>query len=363
MNDSPTFVSLYSGAGGLDLGFVQAGFRPLFANDIDGDALRTNARLIEKSAAALPHMTGASPAEYAVGSIRDITLPARDAADVLIGGPPCQGFSVAGRMDPDDPRSKHVFDFLGAVQRLNPEIFIMENVKALAVNERWSGVVTELRRRAHLLGYDTSLTVLDATEFGVPQKRERMFLIGSRSKSAPRFDSTDVTSPNSIRTTLADLPPWRSPGNDDVCRAIVTPAKNPVLRKSPWAGMLFNGQGRPLNLDSFAPTLPASMGGNRTPIIDQSNLDDPESKPWVVGYHKKLMNGGTTARRVPKRLRRITVQEAAAIQTFPADTDWQGPQSSKFRQIGNAVPPRLAYGVARKVLDHYEFKVPTSAAA
>jgi DNA (cytosine-5)-methyltransferase 1 len=127
--------------------------------------------------------------------------------------------------------------------------------------------------------------------------------------------------------------------------AKVTPAKKPVLRRSPFAGMLFNGQGRPLNLDAPAPTLPASMGGNRTPIVDQHQLENG-GECWVVGYHEHLWNGGAPYERIPKRLRRLTLEECTAIQTFPSNYEWAGRLSSRFKQIGNAVPPRLAFHVA-----------------
>ena len=130
-------------------------------------------------------------------------------------------------------------------------------------------------------------------------------------------------------------------------------AKCPVLRLSPFAGMLFNGQGRPIDLNRPAPTLPATMGGNRTPIIDLDQLEHG-GVPWVVGYHHRLMH----ERKSPlgelppdARLRRVTVEEAAAIQTFPADMQWCGPQTARFRQVGNAVPPVLAWHVAQAVRD------------
>jgi DNA (cytosine-5)-methyltransferase 1 len=88
------------------------------------------------------------------------------------------------------------------------------------------------------------------------------------------------------------------------------------------------------------------MGGNRTPIVDQLELDEGRDN-WVIGYHRHLMSGGEPVDIVPSRLRRISVQEAAAIQTFPDRLEWQGRQSAVYRQIGNAVPPLLAYHVAR----------------
>jgi DNA (cytosine-5)-methyltransferase 1 len=113
--------------------------------------------------------------------------------------------------------------------------------------------------------------------------------------------------------------------------------------------MLFNGQGRPLDLDAPAPTLPASMGGNRTPIIDQHQLENG-GPCWVIDYHRHLWEGGKPYARIPKRLRRLTLEETAAIQTFPREIRWAGKLSSQYKQVGNAVPPKLGYHVALSVL-------------
>lgn len=330
-------VSLYSGAGGLDLGFSQAGFEILWANDIDEHAVETHNKLFGHDAAI-------------AGDIRAIRrlLPRAGDVDLVIGGPPCQGFSVAGRMDPNDPRSRHVWDFLGVVRDLAPTVFVMENVKALAVNRRWSQLRNELFAQAMRLGYHVQLLLLNAAHFGVPQARERMFLIGSKSSTPIIPLPTSSEQPPTVRSVLESLPPYGSPGNDTLCAARVTPAKTPVLRRSPFAGMLFNGQGRPIDLDRPAPTLPASMGGNRTPIVDQRQLDAGEPC-WVVEYHKHLWEGGDPVDHVPERLRRLTVEEAAALQTFPPGMHWAGRQSAQYRQIGNAVPPKLAYHVAKAV--------------
>lgn len=352
---SPTFVSLYSGAGGLDLGLMMAGFSPVFSNDIDRDATRTYEAALEAASGDLPHL---KQHEHRVttGDIRTIEdLPGLGAADLVVGGPPCQGFSVAGRMDPDDPRSRHVVDFLGMVQRVRPKAFIMENVKALAKNRRWSSIINGLIARAEGMGYSTSLDVLNASHYDVPQARERMFLIGvlggPPTKTPP--PSTSLAPP-SVRSALEALPAWGAEGNDDLCTARVTAARQPVLRRSPWAGMLFNGQGRPMNLDAPAPTLPASMGGNRTPIIDQVQADSG-GESWVETYHASLWEGGDVVTEIPQRLRRITVQEAALIQTFPPYMPWQGTQSARYRQIGNAVPPLLGYAVAQNLRSHLGF--------
>ena len=334
-----TLVSLYSGAGGMDLGFRHAGYQPVWANDIDPWAVETYNKALGGHVAHAGDLT-----EWVE------TLPTPMSVDLVVGGPPCQGFSVAGKMDPNDPRSRHVFNFIGIVRRLRPRGFVMENVKALAVNKRWSQLLDQLVAEASEAGYQTRLLLLNASHYGVPQARERMFLIGTQ--ESPKSDllpmPTSIDESPTVRDAIDQLPAFGAPGNDSASTAKITPAKNPVMRRSPFAGMLFNGQGRPMDLDRPAPTLPASMGGNRTPIVDQHQYD-VGGEPWVVGYHEHLWSGGEPYGEVPDHLRRITVEEAAEIQTFPRGMHWAGSQSAQYRQIGNAVPPVLAYHVAAAV--------------
>jgi len=115
--------------------------------------------------------------------------------------------------------------------------------------------------------------------------------------------------------------------------------------------MMFNGAGRPIHIDGYALTLPASMGGNKTPIIDNLLLESPEAEDWVVNYHRHLMAGGKPYdwKNAPSHLRRITVDEALALQTFPASFKLAGGKSAAYRMIGNAVPCKLAYSVANAV--------------
>jgi DNA (cytosine-5)-methyltransferase 1 len=259
----------------------------------------------------------------------------------------CQGFSFIGKMDPTDPRSEHVFHFLDVVERLEPTAFVMENVKALAASPRWAPIREALKERASELGYENDIFLLNAADYGVPQARERMFLIGIKG-ARPRAPKPTVERHVTVREALARLPHYGEPGNDSICTARIVPAKRPILRPDPYGGnLLFNGNGRVLRLDSPALTLPASMGGNATPIIDQAELDEGAA-PWVVAYHEHLRAGGAPWP-VPSRLRRITVEEAAALQSFPPGFRFSGPQSSRYRQIGNAVPPLLARAVASEV--------------
>jgi DNA (cytosine-5)-methyltransferase 1 len=326
-------ISLYSGCGGMDIGFSLAGFTPVWANDIDINATRTYKEFF-------PNHT------VTTGNLLNQEIPAFDDIDLVIGGPPCQGFSIAGKMDPNDPRSKHVWNFMKVVAQISPKGFVMENVKSLAVNARWQDLIGNLEKEANKLGYKTKLFLLNASHFGVPQARERMFLVGIKDGEIIAPKPTTKDNPTILRQIFKELPKHGEQGNNSVCTAKITTAKNPVLRKSPFAGMLFNGQGRPMNLDMPAMTLPASMGGNRTPIVDQHQIDNPSAGSWVTTYHNHLMSGGEPHNNVPSTLRRITVEEAAAIQTFPKSMQFYGTQTTKYRQIGNAVPPLLAYHVA-----------------
>ena len=341
------FVSLYSGAGGLDLGFIAAGFVPIFANDINADAMKTYTAAMN----AISNKIGKSLNHKIItGDIRQVTkLPEKNSAELVIGGPPCQGFSVAGKMDPNDPRSRHVFDFLAMVKRVQPQVFVMENVKALAKNKCWAQTIESVREKAEEIGYKTYLQVLNSADYGVPQTRERMFLIGFKNHNIEyTYPQPTVQNWISVADALRKLPPIGEAGNNQTCKARIIAAKKPVLRVSPFAGMLFNGQGRPMNINKPAPTLPASMGGNRTPIVDQEALETGSSQ-WVEKYHTELQNGGEIIKNVPVRLRRISVQEAAAIQAFPEDMPWYGSQCSRYKQIGNAVPPKMAYAVAKSI--------------
>ena len=134
--------------------------------------------------------------------------------------------------------------------------------------------------------------------------------------------------------------------------AYTTLTHNPVLRKSAYAGMLFNGLGRPLKLDGYSATLPASMGGNKTPIIDENALYDGKA-PWIEDYRDRVEKDSSIARTeiVPDYLRRMTVDEARVIQTFPLEYKFCGSQSAQYTQIGNAVPCNLSKAVCSMVID------------
>lgn len=346
---SATTVSLFTGAGGLDIGFSQAGFQTVWANDLNSDACATF---------ELNHGAGiihCGELQQHLPKLKKLTSP-----DVLIGGPPCQGFSVAGYMDMNDPRSELVFTYMKALRILKPRAFVLENVKALATLEKFRPIRERLLREARATGYDAELVVVRASDFGVPQARERMLIVGFQDQAASDFvghlETQREVAPK-LRDAIAHLGRAGSATNARVCKAKITFAARPIMRNSAYAGMLFNGQGRPLDPDGYASTLPASMGGNRTPILDEEQLYG-DGKAWVEEYHAGLIRGRKVVpgKAVPSRLRRLTIDEAAVIQTFPSDYRFVGRNSSVYAQIGNAVPSELGRRIAnsvKAVLDGY----------
>ena len=157
-----------------------------------------------------------------------------------------------------------------------------------------------------------------------------------------------------IRELLLPLGRAGTKLNPVTCTAKITFATRPIMRKTPYAGMYFNGQGRPIDVDGYANTLPASMGGNKTPFIDEEYLYGTAKYDWVTDYHKGLLTGAIVPefKEAPKRLRRITIKEAARIQTFPDDYVFCGNKGMIYTQIGNAVPCKLAEAVARAVVEY-----------
>lgn len=353
-----TAVSLFSGAGGMDVGFSNAGYEILWANDFDKNACET---FRANHGDIIKH-----------GSIIDFIpmLSKFRGADIVFGGPPCQGFSVAGKMNPDDERSKLVFSFLDVVEQVQPRAFVMENVKALGVLDKWSLVRERLFKRAADLGYKfTQIVVLNASEYGVPQKRERMFFIGLKDAGdlnevfgniEGHFEKYKAKAPK-VGDIVRKLGRAGSPTNPHTCNAKITIATSPILRRSPYAGMLFNGAGRPIDPNGYSNTLPASMGGNKTPFVDEAQIFDGQPS-WVEEYHKTLWEGGKPLdfQEAPKHLRRITVNEAVRIQTFPDNYIFVGGNNAAYKQIGNAVPCKLAEVVANVVRDLLEGGSPTT---
>lgn len=343
-------VSLFSGAGGMDVGFKSAGIQVVLANELDK-------RAAETFSANHPET------ELIVGDINDnfSRLKELNDIDIVFGGPPCQGFSVIGKMDPNDERSQLVWSFLEAVEIIQPKAFIMENVKALATLNKWKDVREAYINKAIELGYGCIPFIINAAEYGTPQKRERVFFVGIKNDFSFNDEMTEnITSQKrlapTIRELLKDLGPAGSEKNPNTCNAKITYAVKPVMRKIPYDCLMFNGIGRPVDPDGYSRTITASMGGNMTLIFDEEYLHNPDADNWIQEYYDKLVSGEVTPefKEAPSRLRRMTINEARRIQTFPDDYIFCGAKTSIYKQIGNAVPCEMAKTIATAVVKYLD---------
>lgn len=334
-------ISLFSGAGGMDLGFRKAGFDVVWANDFNKAACDTYRANFGD--------------EIHEGSLMDFDYTTLPDCDLVFGGPPCQGFSVAGKMDPKDPRSKLVFEFQKVVAAKRPRYFVMENVAALARLGKFASVRKRLLAEYAKLGYSVAYEVLDSQYYATPQRRERLIMIGTRDGAdGIRFPSRQKVR-ISAREVLRDFDVAGEGNNRNACDARITFAKRPVVRNSAYAGMLFNGLGRPIDLNRPCQTLPASMGGNKTPFIDTRLLRNPKAVDWLQSIHQGALSGKWPPKdKIPEFVRRITVDEAAALQGFPKTFRFCGSRCDRYKQIGNSVPPPLAYHVAKAVLQSFK---------
>lgn len=341
-------ISLFSGAGGMDVGFEAAGVNVILANEIDKTAAKTYA-------------ANHPDTELLVDDINNIfsRLSEFKGTDLIFGGPPCQGFSVIGKMNPEDVRSQLIWSFLKAVEIVKPRAFVMENVKALAYISKWKDVREEYIRQANQMGYGCVPFIINAAEYGAPQKRERVFFIGIRNdynfadKLTILIEKQKRRAPT-IRELFSDLGPAGTDKNPSTCRAKITFAVKPVMRRIPYDCLMFNGIGRPIDPDGYSRTVTASMGGNMTLIVDDVYLHDASADNWIQDYYNKLVNHEIVPefKEAPARLRRLTIKETARIQTFPDSYVFIGPKTNVYKQIGNAVPCEMAKTVAVAVTSY-----------
>lgn len=341
-------VSLFSGAGGMDVGFEAAGVNVVFANEIDKTAAKTYA-------------ANHPDTELVVDDINNIfpRLSTLSDVDLVFGGPPCQGFSVIGKMNPDDIRSQLIWSFLKAVEVIRPRAFVMENVKALASITKWKDVREEYVRRANQLGYGCIPFIINAAEYGTPQKRERVFFVGFRNdygfgEELNQLIECQKRLAPTVRELFRDLGPAGTDKNPNTCHAKITFAIKPVMRRIPYDCLMFNGIGRPIDPDGYSRTITASMGGNMTLIVDEVFLHDATADNWIQDYYDKLVNHDITPefKEAPARLRRLTIKETARLQTFPDSYIFVGPKTNVYKQIGNAVPCEMAKTIATAVVEY-----------
>lgn len=322
-----TFVDLFSGAGGMTLGFRQAGFKPVFAVECD------------RSAAATYRANFGS--HVYEGRIEDLDLSQIPVADVVIGGPPCQGFSPLGKMTPGDQRLQEHVDLNGllyyyaaVIEVMQPRAFVMENVPELLKSLQFEALV----RRVEKLGYRTAAEVLNAADFGVPQLRRRAITVGLLGYDAELPDAGGTRT--TVRDAIAHMPLQPDGLNWHVGR---NPTARSIERYKciPPGGNRFDLVRRRPDL---APQCWLKKKSGSTDVFGRLEWDKP-----ALTIRTEFFKPEKGRYLHPSADRPITHREAALLQTFPEDFAFVGSKIEVARQIGNAVPPRLARAVAEKL--------------
>ena len=338
------YVSVFSGAGGLDHGLAQAGYKPGTVSDESRSACDT-LRAALPAACVLP------------GDVHDLlnsgafATAAAGGAALVAGQPPLVG-KVEGEapVDPDGDTPQLLYRFMDVTAQVKPTAFIMAAMPFLN-SSRWGAVLGRLRRRARELGYDTYTPVIDAAEYGVPQHRYRLFLIGMPKGCKPAAAAVPRGGKLSSGAAIRAIPP----GTRDIpCPSGVRLAERPVVRNSPYSGQLLAGPGRMLDLRRVSPLLSASLGGNKTPVIDVTQLES-DAVPRIEGYHDYLWRLDGQPDRygedITRYMRRLSLRECAALQGFPPDYPLRGSAVAQFKIVGAAVPPALGRAVGRAVAE------------
>lgn len=325
-----TSIELFAGAGGLALGLEKAGFKHIGLVEIDADACNTirqnrpDWKVFNEDIMTL--------AESDLETIFDIK-PGE--LDLLSGGYPCQSFSYAGeRKGLEDTRGTLFYDYAIFLKKLKPKMFLAENVKGLVSHDHGNTLAVMLDVFSSM-GYSVQYKILNATKYDVPQKRERIFIIGIRNDlinkvefSFPKpQDSTPI-----LRDVLVNVP--LSEGQK------YSESKRKVMDLVPPGGCWIH---LPDDVARDYMKTTYFMGGGRRGIARRLSMDEPSLTLTTAPAMKQ------TERCHPLETRPLTTREYARIQTFPDDWAFYGKMMSVYKQIGNAVPVNLAYHVGKEI--------------
>jgi DNA (cytosine-5)-methyltransferase 1 len=355
MSEPVKLIDLFSGCGGLTLGFTQVHtadgepfFEPVWANDFDEDSVASyNSNFGD-------HCVHGSIVDLLE---QDVELPD---ADVVVGGPPCQGYSLLNRDKEGDPRKQLWRPYMEVVDRVGADVFVMENVPQLL----GSGEHEDIRTRAEELGFEIASTTLLAANFGVPQTRKRAFIIGSKIGDPSKHFPPDRThyDPSQAQTSIEDaagMEPWNTV--EDAIGNLPPPVGTEIRDEPGPFDLHFTRNPTAKSIRRYITV--QEQGANRYDLQERA----PEITPkcW-----KRKTSGGTdifgrlwwnrpafTIRTEffkpekgrslhPDQHRAITHREAARFQSFPDWFDFKGSKTSIASQTGNAVPPRLGFHVA-----------------
>ena len=312
-------VDLFSGAGGMALGFEHEGFNTILLNDIDKNSINT-LKLNR------PHWNAQ------LADIKIIDFTSYFGVDIVCGGFPCQPFSYAGnKLGLEDARGTVFFEFARAIKEIQPKVFIGENVTGLLTHDKGKTLTTILTILTNL-GYKVKHEILNAYDFNTPQNRKRIIITGIRND----INTNIIYIPTNSKLTTKD-----ALDNVPVSKGInYSKNKHSILSLIPMGG---NWKNLPLELQKSYLGSSFNQGGGKTGIAKRLDWNKPSPTLTCSPSQKQ------TERCHPVETRPLTVREYARIQTFPDTWEFTGSVINQYKQIGNAVPVELAKCIAKAV--------------
>lgn len=322
-------VSFFAGCGGLDLGFEQAGFQVVWANDLDQSVRDTYIRNHPNTKLVLGDINNVRPEE-----IPD--------CDGFIGGPPCQSWSVAGKQRGlNDERGRLFLTYIDFIKEKNPKFFLIENVKGM-LDTKFSDVFQDFINRLSSAGYDVKWKLLDAVNYSIPQNRERVFLIGFRKELRMDyvFPLPTCTELVTLSKAIGDITeyPVRYSGMEKV--VVNTQRSNHDVLATDFGSFYYRGnRRRGWQQPSF--TIHATA--------DNIQLHPSSPKMMFYGHENWDFQKDKMS-----QYRRLSVRECARIQTFPDSFIFDSDDiKATYKMIGNAVPPRMGKYLAQSILNAF----------
>ncbi len=374
-NKTANIIDLFAGCGGLSLGFEMAGFNIPLAVERDDWAAETykfnhpNTKVLTEDITQIYDF--------------DSLLPANTVIDGIIGGPPCQGFSLSGNRDKNDPRNSLFMDFVRFVNHFKPKFFVMENVTGILsmCTKNGESVKEVILKEYKNIGYNVEIFQLNAAEFGVPQSRIRVFFIGLRSdiqynrdKLAPvgyLFGNDQIT----IEDAIMDLPKLKAGEGEEISQYTTPPTtkyqawarenclqlhNHVTMRHTPRLVERFSHIGYGQSVADVDEEFQQRKRGDASKIsgkvYSQNNMRPYPNKPSPTipaSFQSNFVH--------PYENRNYTAREGARLQSFPDSYIFKGKRTtmsweknlSQYQQIGNAVPPLLAKAIAQKIADYF----------
>lgn len=342
-----TCIDTFCGAGGLGLGLLEAGFKVLLSFDIDPvciKSIKANRQYFHHDAIQ------ADISDMLNGVLLQKTGLNRGDLFLLAGGPPCQGFSIQRRGEDNDPRNQLVLKYAQLINEVYPLYFVMENVSGLA-GHRGKTILQELLDYTEEIGYTTHVKLIDAQDYGVPQRRKRYIIVGRRNDVKGDYQYPEVVGEHhTVRETIGFLPEPPADGSDH--------PDYPLHRRDRLSkknldriNAIHEGQGRdslPEDLLANCHKISSAVIGFRS-VYGRMSWDNVA--PTITARFDSFTRGQFGH---PSQPRSISLREGALLQTFPLDFMFCGSKVDIARQIGNAVPPQLGKLIGMSIIDSYK---------